>query len=127
MTGSSNWYFSDIDPASTPETGNKRPFDDIAITLTSSALNGSQRVVLDGVTTSDECQELHRLSSVCFSFHSISQKRVQQGIFCSQLKISLLLLESRRQQLFKMVLKQHPPLIQRVRCFRILWFSKLCR
>uniref|UniRef100_A0A8C1SII1 Prolyl 3-hydroxylase 1 n=1 Tax=Cyprinus carpio TaxID=7962 RepID=A0A8C1SII1_CYPCA len=27
------------------------------------ALNGSQRVVLDGVITSDECQELHRLSN----------------------------------------------------------------
>uniref|UniRef100_A0A8C2ES88 Prolyl 3-hydroxylase 1 n=1 Tax=Cyprinus carpio TaxID=7962 RepID=A0A8C2ES88_CYPCA len=30
---------------------------------TASALNGSQRVVLDGVITSDECQELHRLSN----------------------------------------------------------------
>uniref|UniRef100_A0A8C1LAX0 Prolyl 3-hydroxylase 1 n=1 Tax=Cyprinus carpio TaxID=7962 RepID=A0A8C1LAX0_CYPCA len=48
----------DINPAPAPETANKLPE-----TLTSSALNGSQRVVLDGVITSDECQELHRLSS----------------------------------------------------------------
>uniref|UniRef100_A0A8C2ER80 Prolyl 3-hydroxylase 1 n=1 Tax=Cyprinus carpio TaxID=7962 RepID=A0A8C2ER80_CYPCA len=40
------------------ETANKLPE-----TLTASALNGSQRVVLDGVITSDECQELHRLSN----------------------------------------------------------------
>ncbi|XP_059385812.1 prolyl 3-hydroxylase 1-like [Carassius carassius] len=48
----------DINPAPTPETANKLPE-----TLTSSSLNGSQRIVLDGVITSDECQELHRLSS----------------------------------------------------------------
>lgn len=40
---------------------------------------------------------------------------------------SLLLLESRRQQLFKVVLKQLSLLIQWVRCFRILRFSKPCR
>uniref|UniRef100_A0A8B9J5R7 procollagen-proline 3-dioxygenase n=1 Tax=Astyanax mexicanus TaxID=7994 RepID=A0A8B9J5R7_ASTMX len=34
------------------------------ITMTSAALNGSQRVVLDGVVTDDECRELHRLSNV---------------------------------------------------------------
>ncbi|XP_043108853.1 prolyl 3-hydroxylase 1 [Puntigrus tetrazona] len=53
----------DINPASTPETASKRLFDDIEITLTSSALNGSQRVVLDGVTRSDDCQELLGFSS----------------------------------------------------------------
>ncbi|KAI7795187.1 prolyl 3-hydroxylase 1 [Triplophysa rosa] len=41
---------------------NSLPFDDITISMTSAALNGSQRVVLDGVTTYDECQELHSLS-----------------------------------------------------------------
>uniref|UniRef100_A0A673J4L8 Prolyl 3-hydroxylase 1-like n=1 Tax=Sinocyclocheilus rhinocerous TaxID=307959 RepID=A0A673J4L8_9TELE len=68
-----------------------------AITLTSSALNGSQRVVLDGVTTSDECQELHRLSSAeaiqggfkaTLSPHSVSEmfqditllKALQEGL-----------------------------------------------
>lgn len=87
----------DINPASTPETANKRPFDDIAITLTSSALNGSQRVVLDGVTTSDECQEIQRLSSTeaiqsgfkaTLSPHSVSEmfqdisilKALQEGL-----------------------------------------------
>ncbi|ROI16334.1 Prolyl 3-hydroxylase 1 [Anabarilius grahami] len=53
----------EIKPAPAPETGNKLPFDDIRVTMTSTALNGSQRVVLDGVITSDECQELHRLSA----------------------------------------------------------------
>ncbi|CAM4731552.1 unnamed protein product [Leuciscus chuanchicus] len=52
----------EIKPAPTPETDKKLPFGDIRVTMTSTALNGSQRVVLDGVTTSDECQELHRLS-----------------------------------------------------------------
>uniref|UniRef100_A0A8C1SHE4 Prolyl 3-hydroxylase 1 n=1 Tax=Cyprinus carpio TaxID=7962 RepID=A0A8C1SHE4_CYPCA len=47
-----------VKDAPAPETANKLPE-----TLTSSALNGSQRVVLDGVITSDECQELHRLSN----------------------------------------------------------------
>uniref|UniRef100_A0A8C1XIX5 procollagen-proline 3-dioxygenase n=1 Tax=Cyprinus carpio TaxID=7962 RepID=A0A8C1XIX5_CYPCA len=87
----------DINPASTPENANKRPFDEIAITLTSSALNGSQRVVLDGVTTSDECQELQRLSSAAaiqggfkatLSPHSVSEmfqditvlKALQEGL-----------------------------------------------
>ncbi|KTG34214.1 hypothetical protein cypCar_00024404 [Cyprinus carpio] len=87
----------DINPPSTPENANKRPFDEIAITLTPSALNGSQRVVLDGVTTSDECQELQRLSSAAaiqggfkatLSPHSVSEmfqditvlKALQEGL-----------------------------------------------
>ncbi|XP_016123772.1 prolyl 3-hydroxylase 1-like [Sinocyclocheilus grahami] len=53
----------DINPGPPPETADKLPFDNITETLTSSALNGSQRVVLDDVITSDECQELHRLST----------------------------------------------------------------
>uniref|UniRef100_A0A8C1XIN6 Prolyl 3-hydroxylase 1 n=1 Tax=Cyprinus carpio TaxID=7962 RepID=A0A8C1XIN6_CYPCA len=86
-----------VKDASTPENANKRPFDEIAITLTSSALNGSQRVVLDGVTTSDECQELQRLSSAAaiqggfkatLSPHSVSEmfqditvlKALQEGL-----------------------------------------------
>uniref|UniRef100_A0A9J8BIM7 Prolyl 3-hydroxylase 1 n=2 Tax=Cyprinus carpio TaxID=7962 RepID=A0A9J8BIM7_CYPCA len=61
------------------------------------ALNGSQRVVLDGVTTSDECQELQRLSSAAaiqggfkatLSPHSVSEmfqditvlKALQEGL-----------------------------------------------
>ncbi|XP_072571869.1 prolyl 3-hydroxylase 1 isoform X1 [Paramormyrops kingsleyae] len=38
-------------------------FDDIVVAMTSRSLNGSQRVVLDGVITDDECWELHRLSN----------------------------------------------------------------
>ncbi|KAL1264986.1 hypothetical protein QQF64_003013 [Cirrhinus molitorella] len=53
----------DNNPAPTSETANKLPFDDITVSLTSTALNGSQRVVLDGVITSDECQDLRHLSS----------------------------------------------------------------
>ncbi|XP_028261975.1 prolyl 3-hydroxylase 1 isoform X2 [Parambassis ranga] len=38
-------------------------FDDIKVTMTSKELNGSQRVLLDGVISDDECRELHRLSN----------------------------------------------------------------
>uniref|UniRef100_A0A4W4FE54 procollagen-proline 3-dioxygenase n=1 Tax=Electrophorus electricus TaxID=8005 RepID=A0A4W4FE54_ELEEL len=34
-----------------------------AVSMTTEALNGSQRVVLDGILTDDECGELHRLSN----------------------------------------------------------------
>ncbi|XP_051528542.1 prolyl 3-hydroxylase 1 [Myxocyprinus asiaticus] len=53
----------DIIPTPTPTTGNNIPFDDITVTMTSTALNGSQRVVLDGITTDNECRELHHLSN----------------------------------------------------------------
>lgn len=39
-------------------------FGDIVVAMTPRSLNGSQRVVLDGVITDDECRELHRLSNV---------------------------------------------------------------
>ncbi|KAK3536768.1 hypothetical protein QTP86_023010 [Hemibagrus guttatus] len=45
----------------TPEGG--LVFDGAVVSMTSKALNGSQRVVLDGVVTDDECRELHRLSN----------------------------------------------------------------
>ncbi|XP_070701611.1 prolyl 3-hydroxylase 1 [Pempheris klunzingeri] len=38
-------------------------YDDIKVTMTSKQLNGSQRVLLDGVITDDECRELQRLSN----------------------------------------------------------------
>uniref|UniRef100_A0A7N8YJV5 procollagen-proline 3-dioxygenase n=1 Tax=Mastacembelus armatus TaxID=205130 RepID=A0A7N8YJV5_9TELE len=38
-------------------------YDDIKVTMTSKQLNGTQRVLLDGVISDDECRELHRLSS----------------------------------------------------------------
>lgn len=39
-------------------------YDDIKVTMTSQQLNGSERVLLDGVITDDECRELQRLSNV---------------------------------------------------------------
>uniref|UniRef100_A0A669CQ23 procollagen-proline 3-dioxygenase n=1 Tax=Oreochromis niloticus TaxID=8128 RepID=A0A669CQ23_ORENI len=38
-------------------------YSDIKVTMTSKQLNGSQRVLLDGVITDEECRELHRLSN----------------------------------------------------------------
>ncbi|KAK6319168.1 hypothetical protein J4Q44_G00103790 [Coregonus suidteri] len=38
-------------------------FDDIKITMSSKQLNGSQRVLLDGFISEDECRELTRLSN----------------------------------------------------------------
>nr|XP_055039847.1 prolyl 3-hydroxylase 1 [Misgurnus anguillicaudatus] len=53
----------EIIPAQTqPSIDNKLPFDGIIVSMTSAALNGSQRVVLDGVTSYEECQGLHSLS-----------------------------------------------------------------
>uniref|UniRef100_A0A3Q2Z7C2 procollagen-proline 3-dioxygenase n=1 Tax=Hippocampus comes TaxID=109280 RepID=A0A3Q2Z7C2_HIPCM len=39
-------------------------YDNIKVTLTSMQLNGSQRVLLDGVITNDECMDLRQLSNV---------------------------------------------------------------
>ncbi|XP_041130660.1 prolyl 3-hydroxylase 1-like [Polyodon spathula] len=38
-------------------------FDGITVSMTSKELNGSQRAVLDGVGTEEECRELHHLSN----------------------------------------------------------------
>ncbi|XP_072308117.1 prolyl 3-hydroxylase 1 [Eucyclogobius newberryi] len=38
-------------------------YDNIKISMTSKQLNGSERVLLDGVITDDECRELQRLSN----------------------------------------------------------------
>ncbi|XP_033909331.3 prolyl 3-hydroxylase 1 [Acipenser ruthenus] len=43
--------------------GGKVLFDGITISMTSKELNGSQRAVLDGVGTEEECRELHLLSN----------------------------------------------------------------
>ncbi|XP_030634144.1 prolyl 3-hydroxylase 1 [Chanos chanos] len=37
--------------------------DDVKVTMTSKELNGTQRVLMDGVISDDECRELHRLSN----------------------------------------------------------------
>ena len=39
-------------------------YDGIRLTMTSKVLNGSQRVVMDGVISDDECRELQRLTNV---------------------------------------------------------------
>ncbi|XP_051931067.1 prolyl 3-hydroxylase 1 [Hippocampus zosterae] len=46
----------------TPEGGSQF-YDNIKVALTSMQLNGSQRVLLDGVITNDECTELRHLSN----------------------------------------------------------------
>ncbi|XP_062402344.1 prolyl 3-hydroxylase 1 [Sardina pilchardus] len=38
-------------------------FDSVKVTMTPTMMNGTDRVLLDGVTTDDECRELHRLSN----------------------------------------------------------------
>nr|XP_057910945.1 prolyl 3-hydroxylase 1 [Doryrhamphus excisus] len=38
-------------------------FDNIKVTMTSTQMNGSQRVLIDGVVTDDECRDLLRLSN----------------------------------------------------------------
>ncbi|XP_032349887.1 prolyl 3-hydroxylase 1 isoform X2 [Camelus ferus] len=39
-------------------------YDGISLTMNSKVLNGSQRVVMDGVISDDECQELQRLTNL---------------------------------------------------------------
>uniref|UniRef100_H2ZT83 procollagen-proline 3-dioxygenase n=1 Tax=Latimeria chalumnae TaxID=7897 RepID=H2ZT83_LATCH len=43
-------------------------YDDIIVSMISKSLNGSQRVVLDGVILEEECRELHHLSNTAASF-----------------------------------------------------------
>lgn len=39
-------------------------YDGVSLTMNSKLLNGSQRVVMDGVISNAECQELQRLTNV---------------------------------------------------------------
>ncbi|MGH0126939.1 UNVERIFIED_CONTAM: hypothetical protein FKN15_029996 [Acipenser sinensis] len=55
--------------------GGKVLFDGITISMTSKELNGSQRAVLDGVGTEEECRELHLLSN----FLSVELQLAQEG------------------------------------------------
>lgn len=48
--------------------------DDIKVTMMSKQLNGSQRVLLDGVITDDECRELQRLSNVSYLKRGVVHK-----------------------------------------------------
>lgn len=45
-------------------SGSNLLHDDIRLTMTAQQLNGSQRVLLDGVISDDECRELQQLSNV---------------------------------------------------------------
>uniref|UniRef100_A0AAY4BTR4 procollagen-proline 3-dioxygenase n=1 Tax=Denticeps clupeoides TaxID=299321 RepID=A0AAY4BTR4_9TELE len=51
----------DTPPDTVPE--GSALFDGVRVTMTSAMLNGSQRLLLDGVVTDDECLELQRLSN----------------------------------------------------------------
>uniref|UniRef100_UPI0037E7E46E prolyl 3-hydroxylase 1 n=1 Tax=Semicossyphus pulcher TaxID=241346 RepID=UPI0037E7E46E len=54
---------SDMAMIITPQEGGTLGYDDVKVTMTSKQLNGSQRVLLDGVVSDDECRELQRLSN----------------------------------------------------------------
>uniref|UniRef100_A0A8D3BUU1 procollagen-proline 3-dioxygenase n=1 Tax=Scophthalmus maximus TaxID=52904 RepID=A0A8D3BUU1_SCOMX len=54
---------SDVAKIISPTEGGALLSDDIKVTMTSTQLNGSQRVLLDGVISGDECRELQRLSN----------------------------------------------------------------
>uniref|UniRef100_A0A7N8WQB3 procollagen-proline 3-dioxygenase n=1 Tax=Mastacembelus armatus TaxID=205130 RepID=A0A7N8WQB3_9TELE len=54
---------SDMAKIIVPQEDGTLLYDDIKVTMTSKQLNGTQRVLLDGVISDDECRELHRLSS----------------------------------------------------------------
>lgn len=45
-------------------TGGPLVYKGATVTMNSKALNGSQRVVVDGVLSAEECQELQRLTNV---------------------------------------------------------------
>ncbi|XP_062271803.1 prolyl 3-hydroxylase 1 [Scomber scombrus] len=54
---------SDLSKIITPPEGGAPMHDGIQVTMTSAQLNGTQRVLLDGVISDDECRELQRLSN----------------------------------------------------------------
>ncbi|GLD61362.1 prolyl 3-hydroxylase 1 [Lates japonicus] len=54
---------SDMAKMIVPHEGGALLYDNIKVTMTSKQLNGTQRVLLDGVISDDECRELHRLSN----------------------------------------------------------------
>ncbi|XP_053171884.1 prolyl 3-hydroxylase 1 [Scomber japonicus] len=54
---------SDLTKIITPPEGGAPMHDGIKVTMTSTQLNGTQRVLLDGVISDDECRELQRLSN----------------------------------------------------------------
>lgn len=55
-----------------PPLGGALLYDNIKVTMTSKQLNGTQRVLLDGVINDDECRELHRLSNVSYGYNEVA-------------------------------------------------------
>ncbi|XP_076862351.1 prolyl 3-hydroxylase 1 isoform X2 [Brachyhypopomus gauderio] len=53
---------SDGESTAPPASAGNLGFDGMVVSMAAAALNSSQRVVLDGVVTDDECGELHRMS-----------------------------------------------------------------
>ncbi|XP_068450330.1 prolyl 3-hydroxylase 1 isoform X2 [Clinocottus analis] len=54
---------SDMAMVIAPQEGGALLHDDVRVTMTANQLNGSRRVLLDGVISEDECRELHSLSN----------------------------------------------------------------
>ncbi|XP_071376821.1 prolyl 3-hydroxylase 1 [Centroberyx affinis] len=54
---------SDLNKLMGQQDGGPVLYDGITVAMASDQLNGSQRVLLDGVISEDECRELHRLSN----------------------------------------------------------------
>lgn len=58
------WHLSLMSPNPICATGGPLVYEGASVTMNSKALNGSQRVVVDGVISAEECQELQRLTNV---------------------------------------------------------------
>ncbi|XP_073441594.1 prolyl 3-hydroxylase 1 [Dendrobates tinctorius] len=56
-----------FDLSNTVREGGPVLFDEVSVVMTSKTLNGSQRVVTDGVISEDECRELLRLTNAAAS------------------------------------------------------------
>ncbi|XP_077106298.1 prolyl 3-hydroxylase 1 [Ranitomeya variabilis] len=56
-----------FDLSNTVREGGPVIFDEVSVVMTSKTLNGSQRVVTDGVISEDECRELLRLTNAAAS------------------------------------------------------------
>lgn len=57
-------------------------YEGISLTMNSRVLNGSQRVVMDGVISDAECQELQRLTNVSEASHcTIASAPRARGLF----------------------------------------------
>lgn len=62
-------FFTPLGPTTYSPTGVPVLHDDIKVSMTAKQLNGSERVLLDGVVTDGECRDLQRLSNVSYFNH----------------------------------------------------------